>query len=157
AVAAIRDAVPAASVTTDVICGFPGESDGMFTETFEVCEEVGFANMHVFPYSKRPGTSAAHFGSQLDSDTKRYRVTKLMELATRQTKVFKQGLVGQTRPVLWERGHQNRDKRIGRWAGFTDNYVRVSTNNPENLANEITDVVLVACNRDVMQGRVVED
>ena len=130
----IRDAVPDASLTTDVIAGFPGETGPDFEQTYALCERVGFAAMHVFPFSVRPGTSAAHYGDQVAEDVKRARTDALLALSQRLASDFRRGLVGSVRPVLWE----SRDDSSGRWTGLTDTYVRVSCRSERPLANEIT-------------------
>ena len=122
AVERVRHAVPDASVTTDVIAGFPGETSSDFERTYALCERAGFAAMHVFPYSVRPGTSAAHYRERVAEDVKRERTSGLLELSERLASDFRRGLEGSVRPVLWE----SRDGANGRWAGLTDTYVRVS-------------------------------
>lgn len=117
AVERVRIAVPGCSVTTDVICGFPGESDEDHASTLRVIETVKFADAHVFPYSRRPGTSAAHLGDQVKSEIRASRAAQIRELTQRHAHEFKLGSIGQLRPVLWE-GRQGR-------SGLTDNYLRV--------------------------------
>ncbi|MBM3945377.1 MAG: tRNA (N(6)-L-threonylcarbamoyladenosine(37)-C(2))-methylthiotransferase MtaB [SAR202 cluster bacterium] len=148
-VAKIRRAVPDASVTTDAICGFPGETDAMFEETLSLCREVGFADLHVFPYSKRPGTSAAYFDGHIGAAVKSGRVTKLMALAAEQSAAFRDGLVGAVRPVLWENS-----RIVGEAHGLTDNYVRVACETPMELRNRITQTRLVGRRGDAMVGEL---
>ena len=140
----IRDAVPDASLTTDVIAGFPGETSSDFEQTHALCERVGFAAMHVFPYSVRPGTSAAHYRDRVAEDVKRGRTNALLDLSELLASAFRRGLVGSVRPVLWE----SRDDSSGRWTGLTDTYVRVSCRSERPLANEIAKARL---------GRLEED
>ena len=143
AVDRIRAAVPGASVTTDVIAGFPGETPSDFERTHALCERVGFAAMHVFPYSVRPGTSAAHYRAYVPEDVKRERAAALIDLSQRLASDFRRGLEGAVRPVLWESQDPN-----GRWAGLTDTYVRVACRSEKPLANQITPARL---------GRLEED
>ncbi len=117
AVERVRAAVPDCSVTTDVICGFPGESPDDHAATLGVIEAVRFADAHVFPYSERPGTSAAHFSDGVDAAVRTDRAAEVRELTQRHALEFRQGSVGQVRPVLWE-GQRGR-------SGLTDNYLRV--------------------------------
>ena len=70
----IRETIPEVSITADVIAGFPGETEGEFDETHDLCEQIGFADMHVFPYSVRPGTSATHFDGHVSPEAKSRRV-----------------------------------------------------------------------------------
>ena len=132
----IRQAVPDVSVTADVIVGFPGETDQDFELTYNLCERAGFASMHVFPYSIRPGTSAAHFEGQVDSDTKSRRMQRLLKLAEAQAAEFRKGLLGSVRPVLWEDARDINGTMA--WSGLTDNYVRVVAQSSELIENEIT-------------------
>jgi threonylcarbamoyladenosine tRNA methylthiotransferase MtaB len=138
AVARARSELPDVSITADVICGFPGETEEQFEETLALCREVGFADFHVFPFSARPGTSAAHFDGHVDADTKARRVSTLMALAQEQATTFRDRLLGQTRPVLWE----GREKDMV-WSGLTDNYVRVFCASDAPLLNRITPTRLV--------------
>ena len=146
AVERIRHAVPDASVTTDVIAGFPGETSSDFEQTYALCERVGFAAMHVFPFSVRPGTSAAHYGDQVAEDVKRERTNTLLDLSERLASAFRRGLEGSVRPVLWE----SRDDSSGRWTGLTDSYVRVACSSDRPLANEITQARLGRLEGDVV-------
>ncbi len=132
AVDSIRRAIPDVSITTDVIVGFPGETDDDFENTVSLCEQVGFASMHVFPYSSRPGTSAAHFGDDVPPQVKSERVQRLIALSKVQETKHRDQFLGTIRPVLWE------SRKIDKWVGLTDNYLRVSTNSDRDLANEIT-------------------
>ena len=142
----IRGRIPHASVTADVIVGFPGETDKDFQDTYEVCERVGFSDMHVFPYSARPGTSAAHYDSQVAAPVKRERMSALLALAKSQAREFRQSSVGTERPALWE-SQAVQDGALY-WTGLTDNYIRVRARSGENLLNEITTARLAEVNED---------
>jgi threonylcarbamoyladenosine tRNA methylthiotransferase MtaB len=124
AVRRVRDAVPGCSVTTDIIAGFPGETADDHQVTLDLVEQVRFADSHVFPYSERPGTSAAHFDGKVDPQVRAERATELRELTAAQANEFRLANVGQERPVLWE------GARGG--AGLTDNYLRVRINDGRN-------------------------
>ena len=145
----IRRDVPDVSITTDVIVGFPGETDDDFEATYHLCEQIGFASMHVFPYSSRPGTSAAHFGDDVPPQVKSERVQRLIALSKVQETKHRDQFVGTIRPVLWE------SRKIDRWVGLTDNYLRVSTNSDRDLANEITQARLVRLNGTWIVGEIV--
>ena len=132
----IRRLVPDVSLTADVIVGFPGETDQQFEETYALCERIGFADMHVFPYSVRPGTSAAHFEGRVAPHVKSHRVDTMLTLGKRQATEFRGRFVGTVRPVLWERAE--RVNGSSRWSGLTDNYIRVSSRSSRKLANSIT-------------------
>jgi threonylcarbamoyladenosine tRNA methylthiotransferase MtaB len=129
----IRKMVPRAAITTDVIVGFPGETEIMFEESYQLCREWQFARIHVFPYSPRPGTAAASFPGRVDSRVKRARTERMLSLAEESSRSFRAAFQGQTRPVLWERRDEG-----GMWTGFTDNYIPVKVRSAEDLENRIT-------------------
>ena len=147
AVDGIRRAIPDAAVTTDVIAGFPGETESDFEETYRMCREIGFASMHVFPYSARPGTSAAHFRDDVPPQVKSERVGRLIELSKERATDYRGRFVGTSRQVLWE------SHKSGKWVGLTDNYIRVTARSDRELANEITWARIVGLNG---QSAVVE-
>lgn len=118
AVERVRKTVPGASITTDVICGFPGETDEDHADTLAVMRRVGFADAHVFPYSSRPGTSAAHFGDHVDSLTKARRAAEVRAVASNSVAEHRRAVVGEWRTVLWE-GERGR-------SGLTEDYLRVT-------------------------------
>jgi threonylcarbamoyladenosine tRNA methylthiotransferase MtaB len=152
AVGRIREAAPGASITTDIIVGFPGESDADFQQTLAVCDRVGFAAIHAFPYSVRPGTGAAHLKEKVDPETKTERMRVLLEASKRQASAYRAGIVGQTRSVLWEgRGARNSNQE---WSGLTGDYVRVVARTSRPLTNEITGVRLVGQEDEVMLAKV---
>jgi len=142
----IRSRIPDASITADVIVGFPGETDGDFRNTYELCERIGFTDMHVFPYSVRPGTSAAHYEGHVPPDVKGERMRALLELAKRQARQVRLSRIGATRRVLWE--SQGRRNDAMRWFGLTDDYLRVTTKSARTLLNAITPVTLTALGDD---------
>ena len=152
-VALIRDAVPGASVTADVIVGFPGESEANFRDTYRLCEDVGFASLHVFPYSTRPGTSAAHFRDSVDPPAKADRVRRLMSLGQDHAADFRRRLLGSVRPVLWEEPKPSLGR--GAWVGLTDNYVRVVGLSERPLANEVTPARLTRQEKDLVHAQVL--
>ena len=148
AVKRIRGRLPRAAVTADVIVGFPGETDADFQSTYGLCERMEFADMHAFPYSVRPGTSAAHFEGQLPPQIKTDRIQALLGLAAEQAAAFRRAHIGATLPVLWE--GQGSDG-MG-WSGLTDNYIRVSAQSERPLLNRITPATLTALGDGVVQA-----
>ncbi len=155
AVGMVRAGVPGASVTADVIVGFPGETEELFEETYRFCEGMGFAAMHVFPYSLRPGTSAAHFKGQVEEAGKQERMARLLALGKAQAAWFRQGLVGLVRPVLWEASRPVGDAQV--WSGLTDNYVRVCAASGKLVRNTVTPVRLERRQGEVLWGRIQEE
>ena len=104
-VAAARAAIPGLTVTTDLIAGFPGETEDDFNETLDFARRVGFAHIHAFPYSARQGTAAARFGGQVPEVERKRRVRALVELDAELGAAVRRSFIGEIRPVLWE----NRD------------------------------------------------
>ena len=137
AVARIRSALPDAAISTDVIVGFPGETEEMFEESLRTCREMQFARIHVFPFSPRPRTEAASLPGRVDERTKRLRMARMLSLARESAETFRSAFKGKTRSVLWEQ----RDSK-GRWTGFTDNYISVNCEAVGNLENTIADFCL---------------
>ena len=138
AVSLIRDRVPDAAVTTDVIVGFPGEDADAHESSLALVAEMRFADMHVFPYSQRPGTTANYLSGQVDAAQKRRRAAEMSAVAEEAFADYRNRLAGQTRPVLWETARPASNGTAMRWSGLTDNYVRVAAETNRNLANRIT-------------------
>jgi len=143
AVELIRENVPDVSITTDVIVGFPGEDAQAHAESLAFASEMRFADIHVFPYSPRPGTSAHHFANQVQPEEKRRRATEMNSMASEAFRRYRNRILGQSRPVLWETGHYESEHGAMRWSGLTDNYVRVNAIAASHLDNLITDAQLI--------------
>ena len=148
AVATVRQRVAGAAITADVIVGFPGETKEQFQETYDLCLEVQLAGLHVFPYSVRPGTSAAYLGPKVADSDKHHRMEGMLALEKEQARRYRQGLLGTTRPVLWE------TSRAQVWSGLTDSYVRVATLSDQPLHNRITPLLLEHHDGEVVWGRI---
>ena len=123
-IARIRKAMPGVAITTDVIVGFPGETEACFENGYRFMERVGFSEMHVFPYSKRSGTPAARMEDQVDEEVKHERVHKLIELSERFQAAYARQWVGRELVVIPERQPKGMADR-GLTAGYTDNYLQV--------------------------------
>jgi threonylcarbamoyladenosine tRNA methylthiotransferase MtaB len=145
-VSLICSVMPEAAITTDVIVGFPGETDDEFRESFSFCQKLGFARIHVFSYSSRPGTTAAQMPGQIAAKVKRQRSEKMLALAEKSARNFRQQFLGETMPVLWEQ------KSNGIWSGLTDNYIRVYTKSGKDLTNELLPVKLESIYKDGVWG-----
>ena len=119
-----RAAIPDLIVTTDLIAGFPGESEMDFAQGLAFVQECRFAHAHVFPYSAREGTAAARFGGQVAPATKKQRVQQLQAAVEVTGQQERQRFAGTTRPVLWEgQGAAVVEAGLVRWTGLTDNYL----------------------------------
>jgi len=137
AVELIRKAVPGAAVTTDVIVGFPGETEAEFRESYDFARQMDFARIHVFTYSPRPGTKAADTPRQVDDKIKRERSRRMLALGRACVRSFRKGFLGKTMLVLWEK------ETGGVWSGLTDNYIRAYTKSDQDLTNQLMPVELV--------------
>ena len=146
----VRDRYPDAGVTTDFIVGFPGETDEDFRCSRDFAANMSFSDIHVFPYSPRPGTSAFHFGEQVAEPEKRERMAEMLALSADSRSEFRESQLGTVRPVLWEQS-----SRSGHWSGLTDNYVRVKTANESDIGNRITSARLVGIEGDWVLAEVV--
>ena len=154
AVATIRETVPDVSVTTDLIVGFPGETDEEFEETCELFQRMKFASAHVFPYSVRPGTGAAHHAGRVSPEVATRRKQTLLQVGRKQAAEFRRRSLGQVRPVLWETA-TNVDG-LDCWSGLTDNYIRVVAGSSRHLANQVTMARLCAQEEDLVRAQVLE-
>ncbi len=152
AVSLIREALPEAAITTDIIVGFPGETDGEFEESYEFCRQMAFARIHVFPYSPRSGTEAARMPGQIAARVKKQRSERMLALAEESAQNFRQKFLGRTMTVLWEK--QSAD---GIWSGLTDNYIKVYTKSSEDLANKLLLANLVEVYKDGVWGEVMKN
>jgi threonylcarbamoyladenosine tRNA methylthiotransferase MtaB len=149
AISLIRKIVPEAAITTDVIVGFPGETETEFGESYEFCQQVGFARIHVFPYSPRLGTEAARMPHQVAEKIKGQRAQKMLALAKESAHNFSRQFLGKILRVLWEK------KSGGIWSGLTGNYIRVYTRSNQDLTNQLLPVELKELYRDGVWGRIV--
>lgn len=146
AVSAIRTAVPAVAITTDVIAGFPGETEADFEATLDVCREAEFAAMHCFPYSRRPQTGAAKMAGHLPPEVRRERLVRLLDVARHSSERFRRAHDGTTAEVLWE--HESH----GLWQGLTGNYIRAYTAANEDLTNRLLPTRLQGLEAEGMRG-----
>lgn len=132
AVALIRASVPGVAITTDVIVGFPGETDAEFRESLEFCRSAGFARIHVFPFSPRSGTDAAGMPAQVPEKVKKERARLMLDLAAESARAFREQFAGATLDVLWEQ-----ETGTGIWSGVTGNYIRVQRKGKTDLTNTL--------------------
>jgi threonylcarbamoyladenosine tRNA methylthiotransferase MtaB len=131
----IRQEVPAVAITTDVIIGFPGETEQEFEESLGFCKRTGFARIHVFSYSPRSGTVAAGMAGQIPDKVKKERSQKMLALAEESAFKFRENFAGEAMDVLWEK--QTND---GDWSGITGNYIRVFAKSSDDLSNKLQSV-----------------
>lgn len=132
------------NLTTDIIVGFPGETEAEFQKTYEFLSKIKFYKMHIFKYSPREGTIAAKMTNQIDGNIKEERSNKLIELSNRNEKEYNESYIGKCVDVLFE------EKKDGVWSGYTKNYVRVFYKSGENLENKIISVKI----REIYELRI---
>ena len=141
----LKDHFPGCAVTTDMIVAFPGETEGEFAESLAFIRRCGFADMHIFPYSRRPGTPADKMPGQLGNDTKEARSRAAIAVAEEMSRAYRENLIGTTHAVLFE-------ERSGMfYTGHAPNYVKVYAEG-ENLHNEIRTVEITEVYQDGVKG-----
>ena len=116
----VRTQLPNVGVTTDIIVGFPGETEELFSDTLKAVKELNFSNIHVFPYSARRGTPAANYPNQVSDSDKKTRVAKLQQLADELAKEFRNQFIGETVDVIWEEPDSK-----GISGGWSSEYLRI--------------------------------
>ena len=135
------------AITTDLITGFPGETEEEFAQTLAFIERCGFAAMHIFPYSVRPGTKAAAMPGQCIAAVKEQRAARAAETAERMKQAYLRGCVGQTYPVLFEQ------EKNGLYVGHAPNYCQVGVLG-EDLHNKVLDVKIEEVTGDMLIGEL---
>lgn len=140
---------PCYGITTDIIVGFPGETQGDFEDSLAIIDEVGFCKVHAFKYSKRRGTKAADMPNQISGEEKNARSALLIEKAQADGKMFLARNVGQTRRVLFEEMTAG-----GLATGYTDNYIKVYVKGDQSLLNCFKNVKLLEEYKDGMKGEI---
>ncbi len=123
-------------VSTDIIVGFPGETEREWQEGLQFIEGIGFLHLHIFPYSPRPGTQASHFADQVPAAIKRRRALEIHALARRNKPSVLSAYLGREFAVLWEAPQPADIEGETRYLGYTPNFLRVETNPPAGLALE---------------------
>ena len=147
----IKDKLPHCGLGTDVIVGFPGETEKNFQNTVQLIKRLPFSYLHVFSYSKRPGTKAAQFADQVDPKIIKERSEILRQIAKQKKRNFYLSRVGQIERVLWEE-----EKKNNLMSGWTDNYVRVRTKANEKLVNQICRVKITSAEQDFVLGEIAD-
>lgn len=153
-ITAARRAIPGVAITTDLIAGFPGESEAEFEETLAFVRAMNFAGGHVFTYSARPGTAAARMPGQIRESLRKERSARLRAVLAESTSQYQVEFIGQVLPVLWESA-TGLGPQGWQMSGLTDNYLRVQANTPLRLWNQITPVKLTALSAGGLSGVVV--
>ncbi len=143
--------IPGLALTTDIIVGFPGETQAEFRATMDLVRDIDFARLHVFGYSPRPGTAAAQMTPQVPGSIKVQRGRLMRELGRQKQEAFQRRFLGQEMEVLWEARGED-----GFYRGLTGNYLRVGTASDRQLRNTITPTQLTELRTDGVWGVVVD-
>ena len=144
----LRQYFPDCAVTTDMIVAFPGETEEEFHESLAFIRKCGFADMHIFPYSRRPGTPAATFPGQLGNAVKERRSREAIAVAAEMSRAFRENLIGTTQPVLFE------DREGNFFTGHAPNYVKVYAPG-QDLHNQIREVKITEIYQDGVLGTIL--
>ena len=147
----LRSNINDVSITTDVIVGFPGETEEEFNKTYQFLKELKLSKMHIFKFSPREGTKAAVMENQVDGNIKEQRSNRLLELNTLLEKEFMSRFKGRVMQVLYEQKVEN---KMNCYEGYTPNYLRVITETKENLNGVLADTVLVETVDEYIQGKL---
>ena len=146
----LRRHFDAPGLTTDLIVGFPGETEEEFEATLAFLQKCAFSQMHIFPYSRRQGTPAAGMPGQVSNAEKAKRGRRAAEIAGAMQKSWLTGWLGETVPVLFE------EEKDGFWRGYTPQYMEVRIRTDENLHNEFRQVTITAVGENGAYGSITE-
>ena len=147
--ALLREYFPGCGITCDMITGFPGETEEDFESTLEFIQKCAFSNMHIFPYSRRPGTPADKMPNQCTNKVKSERSARAIAIANRMHREFMEQSVGKVLPVLFE------TQEKGMWTGHSDTYVLVKTEG-EKLRNKVLNIRITGIDGDCLTGSIEE-
>ena len=148
----LRHEFPHAAFTTDILTGFPGETEEEFQETVKMIETVGFARIHVFPYSARPGTPAASLPCQLPAEKKERRARELISLGLRTGKQYLESWSGLETTLIPE-------EKVGNcWEGYTPEYIRVRLRESDRcIPGRMVRVRLLKADLRLMSGEIIDE
>ena len=153
-VEAARAQIPDVAITTDVIAGFPGETEQEFAESLAFVRQMNFAGGHVFTYSERPGTSAAKMPYQVPHPLRKERNAAMRAVFEQSAAAYRRRFLGKELAALWETATPN-DPNGWHVSGLTDNYLRVIAQSPVKLWNQITPVQLTGIEARGMVGKII--
>ncbi|TYS68795.1 tRNA (N(6)-L-threonylcarbamoyladenosine(37)-C(2))-methylthiotransferase MtaB [Sutcliffiella horikoshii] len=155
----LKEALPGLAITSDVIVGFPGETEEEFMETYNFIKEHKFSELHVFPYSKRTGTPAARMTDQVDEEVKNERVHRLIALSDQLAKEYASTFEDEVLEVIPEEIYKEAPDQ-GLYVGYTDNYLKVVFPATEEMVGKLVKVKIVKAGYPYNEGqfvRVLED
>lgn len=150
-----RESIPDVAITTDIIAGFPGETDEEFAQTLDFVNEMNFAGGHVFTYSPRPGTGAARMKGQVQPEVRKKRNHILHDALEESAKSYREKFIGQTMSVLWE-STSEMGERGWLMEGLTENYLRAQAFADSPRWNEIDRVAITDCESNQLRGEILD-
>ncbi|MGX8177910.1 tRNA (N(6)-L-threonylcarbamoyladenosine(37)-C(2))-methylthiotransferase MtaB [Exiguobacterium artemiae] len=148
----LKEVLPDCAITSDVIVGFPGETEEEFMETFNFINDHKFSELHVFPYSKRTGTPAAMMDDQVEEQVKEQRVARLIALSDQLAKEYASKYEGELLEIIPE---EFSEEAGGRLVGYTDNYLRVAIEGDESLIGQLVRVKITKAGYPMNDGQFV--
>lgn len=149
----IKQALPGLAITSDIIVGFPGETEDEFLETYKFVQDIGYAELHVFPYSRRTGTPAARMDDQVPNEIKDARVERMIVLSNELATIYADKHMDQAVEVIPE---EKSSEKVGALVGYSDNYLKVQFDGPEELIGSIVRVKLTKTGYPLNEGTFVK-
>ncbi|MFL0450095.1 tRNA (N(6)-L-threonylcarbamoyladenosine(37)-C(2))-methylthiotransferase MtaB [Bacillus altitudinis] len=151
----LKKALPGLAVTSDVIVGFPGETEEEFMETYNFVKDHQFSELHVFPYSKRTGTPAARMEDQVDENVKNARVHRLIALSDQLAKEYASAYEGDVLEIIPEESFKEQDGTHNLYVGYTDNYMKVVFEGTEDMIGRLVKVKITKAGYPYNEGQFV--
>lgn len=151
----LKKALPGLAVTSDVIVGFPGETEEEFLETYNFVKDHQFSELHVFPYSKRTGTPAARMEDQVDENVKNERVHRLIALSDQLAKEYASTYEGDVLEVIPEESFKEQEGKHNLYVGYTDNYMKVVFEGTEDMIGRLVKVKITKAGYPYNEGQFV--
>ena len=140
------------SISTDVIVGFPSETEKDFNDTLKIIKSSRFSKIHLFPYSDRPGTSSYYFKDKIKPEIKKERMNIALKLANNEESEYRLNVLNQKRNILWEKPLNESPTKF---EGYSEDYLRVHIESKDNLYNKITPVILKKSAKDYIIGEIL--
>ena len=140
------------SISTDVIVGFPSETEKDFNDTLKIIKSSRFSKIHLFPYSDRPGTSSYYFKDKIKPEIKKERMNIALKLANNEESEYRLNVLNQKRNILWEKPLNESPTKF---EGYSEDYLRVHIESKDNLYNKITPVILKKSDKDYIIGEIL--
>lgn len=151
----LKKALPGLAVTSDVIVGFPGETEEEFLETYNFVKDHQFSELHVFPYSKRTGTPAARMEDQVDENVKNERVHRLIALSDQLAKEYASAYEGDVLEIIPEESFKEQEGKHNLYVGYTDNYMKVIFEGTEDMIGRLVKVKITKAGYPYNEGQFV--